>query len=421
MTSIFQNIQNKINYWLLIALAFFIPVYDRVTALLISLLVLNWLVEGRFVQKFQLIKTNKSRRNLLFFSFLYLIHLVGLSYSENIEFGLFDLEIKLSLLIFPVVFSTIDIKILEGKIKHIFFGFLAGSFTTTIILLTRSFINFTGSLSLSEFFYGQLAWYHHSSYLAMFIVFSIGIMSYYLLSQKEILSKNLQILFTAGVIYFSAFVIILSSKAGIISLALVIIAFAGYIIYQKKYLKGIMIIVTSALVFWLALNYLPALSSRINEAVETLATEKLENDIEDSTGERILVWQTSIEIIKENFLFGVGTGDIKDRLVQEYEKENISKAYQAKLNAHNQYLQTFIALGLIGFLILILVLIFPLLLSFKERNTIYLLFLLLFGFNLLFESMLERQAGVVFYAFFNGILFYYMNVNSYNKTDLDIV
>ena len=405
MTSRILDIQNKINYSLLIAIAFFIPVYDRITALLIGLLVLNWLVEGRFVQKFQLIKDNKSRRNLLFFSVLYLIHLVGLAYSQNLDFGLFDLEIKLSLLIFPVIFSTIDFKILEGKIKHIFFGFLAGSFTTTIILLTHSFINFTESLSLSEFFYGRLAWYHHSSYLAMFIVFSIGIMSYYLLSQKEVLSKNMQILFTAGVIYFSAFVIILSSKAGIISLALVIITFAGYIIYQKKYLKGLMILVTSALVFWLALNYLPALSSRINEAVDTLATEKLENDIEDSTGERILVWQTSLEIIKENFLFGVGTGDIKDRLVQEYEKENISKAYQARLNAHNQYLQTFIALGLMGFLILILVLIFPLVLSFKEKNTIYLLFLLLFGFNLLFESMLERQAGVVFYAFFNGVLF----------------
>jgi len=420
MASRILNIQNKITYWLLIALAFFIPVYDKVSALIIGLLVLNWLLEGRFVHRFNLIKTEKSRRNLLLFSVLYLIHLIGLIYSKNVEFGLFDLEIKLSLLIFPLVFSTIDYKILEGKLKYILFGFLAGCFSTTLILLTRSFINFTNSLLLSEFFYGQLAWFHHSSYLAMFIVFSIGIMSYYLLSQKERLSKKLQILFTIGIIYFGVFIIFLSSKAGIISLALLILAYAGYIIFQKKYLKGVLILITSTIVFWLAFNYLPNVSSRINKAVDILATEKLENDIEDSTGERILVWKSSMRIIKENFLFGVGTGDVKDRLIQQYEKESISKAYQARLNAHNQYLQTFIALGFIGFLILILVLLLPLIISFKKRNTTYILFILLLSLNLLFESMLERQAGVVFYAFFNGLLFYYLNKDSINRVNQDI-
>jgi hypothetical protein len=33
------------------------------------------------------------------------------------------------------------------------------------------------------------------------------------------------------------------------------------------------------------------------------------------------------------------------------------------------------------------------------------MFIVLIAFNFLFESMLETQAGVVFYAFFNAYLF----------------
>ncbi|MEZ5198704.1 MAG: hypothetical protein R2764_20660 [Bacteroidales bacterium] len=64
------------------------------------------------------------------------------------------------------------------------------------------------------------------------------------------------------------------------------------------------------------------------------------------------------------------------------------------------------------FFFLLITLLFPFIMAIKKKHAIFLLFIMLFSFNLLFESMLERQAGVVFYAFFNGLLFYYMNDNN---------
>jgi len=77
-----------------------------------------------------------------------------------------------------------------------------------------------------------------------------------------------------------------------------------------------------------------------------------------------------------------------------------------RLNAHNQYLQTYIALGIPGALLLILMLVLPGWLAVRRIHFIYFSFLAVFAFNILVESMLEVQAGVIYYAFFNSLFFF---------------
>jgi O-antigen ligase len=93
-------------------------------------------------------------------------------------------------------------------------------------------------------------------------------------------------------------------------------------------------------------------------------------------------------------------------LIEIFKENNIKKALQLRSNAHNQFLQTFITLGIIGFLILSLSLILPAYYTFRHKHFLYLLFLIIVSINFLVESMLETQAGVVFYAFFNSIMFF---------------
>jgi predicted transglutaminase-like protease len=87
----------------------------------------------------------------------------------------------------------------------------------------------------------------------------------------------------------------------------------------------------------------------------------------------------------------------------EYKKRNIKYALEGNLNAHNTFYQAFIALGLVGFLILLITLFMPLVVSIKTKDYLYVSFLLIIMFNFCFESMLETQAGVMFYAFFNSL------------------
>ena len=163
-----------------------------------------------------------------------------------------------------------------------------------------------------------------------------------------------------------------------------------------------------ALTLWGSSTYLTVTSSRLSKAQQAISSNDLDKNSTESTTERLLIWQSAVSVIKENVLVGVGTGDTNDALLKTYKTNQYSGALESRLNAHNQYLQTFIAIGIIGFLALMSMLFIPLYTALKKRDILYLLLLLLICFNLLFESMFERQAGVVFYAFFNGLFFFYM-------------
>ena len=53
-------------------------------------------------------------------------------------------------------------------------------------------------------------------------------------------------------------------------------------------------------------------------------------------------------------------------------------------------------------------LILPLFNAIRNEQYLYVIYLLIFALNMIFESMLEVQAGVVYYAFFNTFFFWMM-------------
>ena len=64
-----------------------------------------------------------------------------------------------------------------------------------------------------------------------------------------------------------------------------------------------------------------------------------------------------------------------------------------------------LALGILGLIVLLLNIVLPVMYGLEMKHYLYLIFLILVAFNFLFESMLETQPGVVFYAFFNAWFF----------------
>ena len=126
----------------------------------------------------------------------------------------------------------------------------------------------------------------------------------------------------------------------------------------------------------------------------------------------MLIWSAANQVIAENLLIGVGIGDAKDVLLIEYEKRGMTGAMEHKLNAHNEYYQVFVSLGLIGFILLLMTLLLPLYSAFTSSNWIYILFLLIIILSFIPESMFETQAGVLFYAFFNSLLCFKIKNNT---------
>ena len=91
---------------------------------------------------------------------------------------------------------------------------------------------------------------------------------------------------------------------------------------------------------------------RFEGLINTLSVPaELDNTAKDANTVRIYLWDISTDIMGDNILSGVGTGDIKD----EIRSNAISKGYTGvasmDLNVHNQFTQVFMTLGVFAFLI----------------------------------------------------------------------
>ena len=125
----------------------------------------------------------------------------------------------------------------------------------------------------------------------------------------------------------------------------------------------------------------------------------------ESNTVRLLIWKVDRELIAEENIFGYGTGDVHMELDARYKTHGMTGALSKHLNAHNQFFQTGIAIGFPGMILLAMIFILPLKSAFRKRKVLFLFMLLLFLLNICVESMLETEAGVIFFSLFYCFLF----------------
>jgi O-antigen ligase len=132
------------------------------------------------------------------------------------------------------------------------------------------------------------------------------------------------------------------------------------------------------------------------------------NEAPNSTNIRINIWKNAVQLIERHPLFGVGTGDIKEELASIYAENKYEYGVNEKPSPHNQFLHTGVILGLTGVIVLVVCFLFQLYYSYKQKYWLYFFFLLLILLNCLTESILERQAGIIFFAGFNTCFYVLM-------------
>lgn len=323
----------------------------------------------------------------------YLLHLVGMIYTKNIKSGWFDLEVKLSIIILPVIFYFQHKLLNKQNVKYFKWFYILSIFGISLFLLIKALIAYNNS-DVEKLYYNELSKPYHPSYLAMYVIMALLFLFDFMINEKQ---KVLTFLYLILVLYFLCFIFLLSSKAGILSAPIVLIS-AGlhYIFNNRTFWVPFMIILSALLFAYVGIEN----NGRFNAIASTLQTAKNNAATTESNAARWLVWQAGMEIVKENPICGVGTGDVKYALMDEYAKRQMLGAIEKKLNAHNQFLETAIAHGFIGLLVFLLVFFIPFIKAFKEKNIVWMLFLILVSFNFLFESMLNTQMGVFFFAYF---------------------
>ncbi|MGE0560294.1 MAG: O-antigen ligase family protein [Flavobacteriales bacterium] len=150
-----------------------------------------------------------------------------------------------------------------------------------------------------------------------------------------------------------------------------------------------------------------AFERRINSTIWEFDNYKRGRDYNGhSTVMRWVYWKTAYAIFKEQFWFGVGTGDIQDAFNRQYEKEKSPLTEKFRLRAHNQFITAFTTYGIIGGLLFIVFLLYPLFILSLKNHFVYLAFILIMLLSMLTEDTLDTQVGITLFVFFNTLLIY---------------
>lgn len=364
----------------------------------IALMVAVWLFSGNLKTKFQLFLSN---RNALIFTVLYLFYSAGLFYSSNTAYALTDLLLKIPLLLFPLVISSSSLK---GKTDFILKIFLLAALLSAVVCVARSgYLTYT--TGENYFYYYKLSWFFHVGHYAMYLVFAAFVALYFFFKEEN---SNIKAAYIFAFLFLTLVIFLLSARAQIIAYFAVIACGAiFYLLKNGNRLKGLLILFLLLTTAGVALYFIPATRERF-KTTEVELNHFFNGNNPNSYGSylRLAVWQTGVEVIHEHPLAGVGTGDAKDELIKKAQKKNYDIIVKKNLNYHNQFMQTWAAIGLPGFFALLFSIITGIAYSLNKRQYLVTAFFMIIVISFLTESMLERQAGVIFYSFFSAILIF---------------
>ncbi|OQX96208.1 MAG: hypothetical protein B6I20_14715 [Bacteroidetes bacterium 4572_117] len=430
MNNYFKYTTN-LNYFALLLFVFWLPLKDSYFPTIITFWMFTWLLEGNIKEKFVSFSYNK-----IYIAFLlyFLLTIIALLYTNDIDAGLFDVQEKLSIAFFPIILAGSNQKI-KNNYNTILFVFvianvvasfycLANALVTNIIIENATWhikhwvwdemqnIPFWEVINLrsSNFSYTYLSIFKGPAYFAMYITFSISILIYFL--KKKIAKKTThKILTTSTITFFTFMVYLLQSSAGLITIGVVLLFSVLYELKAKQKKKYILIGSTLVLLGVMAIIFSKTTQKRIKDFTDVIsAPSKSELFKKD---DRLGIWYSAVEVIKENIFIGTSPANLSDELAIKYKKHNLMQAHNEKLNAHNQYLESFAGLGILGFLCLVYILANGFIIAYKKKNYLLFFLLIIVSSNFLFESMLNRMAGVLFLMFFYSLFVF---THSSNKT-----
>jgi O-antigen ligase len=250
---------------------------------------------------------------------------------------------------------------------------------------------------LNYFYALDFAIFQHTSYLSMFTLLSAYISFEYYFHFPQTKKIKYFWLFAALLLLISIY--FLSSRAVMLA-TFVSLPLYLYIKFRQikrlKYFWGVILVLI--LVSFPVVLTNPRINNYFNwRADHNISHIQVDND-------RKVIWDSVIEIIGDNLIFGVGTGDIQDELNEKYMNSGQPNLAAVNTNAHNQYLEIVLENGLIGFAIFALMFSAMFFIAIANRNTLYLMFLTIVLISFLFETMLNRLAGVTFFSLFSFLL-----------------
>lgn len=344
---------------------------------------------------------NKNVFNKRFFvvnALVYICIIGTMIYSDNITYAIRKSTTMLSLLIFPLCFamySKDDISTLYKNLEKYLSIYLITVVVFNVVPFLYFFITKYSFDDMMIHFHtlirvGVGKYGIHPIYISMHCGIAI-LFSMFVLRSLQSRWKIAGILVLDGILIL--FLLLYAKKGPILALMLVSLLF---VLFQRR--KAIVKPYVFAALGLVVLMI--AIPRTRNKFLELQKIEAITEGSTTSTNIRYTVYGLASELIFDNPVVGYGIGDYREALQKKYEYTGNELLINGRYNAHNQFL----SILLIGGVLLLLVFISTLAVNFvfavRFNNELFILVLLFYGVVMLTDNILEREAGVVYFALF---------------------
>jgi O-antigen ligase len=370
---------------------------ERLSAWGIVLLIVHWLLDKRLIQKMKRIEISWP----MFFSIAFFCwHFVALLWSNDPDQAWPSIEVKLSFLLLPILFSS-EQYLNTRRVFQLMFLFSISCCLSFLYSLGYDYAHYhhlglpvmLNRMNISE---GIMHPGYYSNYFAFALVWGC-----YLFVTRQLQSKKMKLLIIAFMIIQSIALLLLISKTAILFVAILGIAIIWHllsIVPSVTFRIGLFIMTLAAMLI-IGLN-IPTIAYRIDEAKRDRAVISTDISIKNSTGSRIVAWQQEWQLITQKPLQGYGTGSANSVLRNKLESKGYHRLAAEQMHTHHQLLHTWLDLGLAGIVLLLAWLVSSCIEFIKTSNHLGIWLCVLILLNILTDDMLEVQAGAVFFLFF---------------------
>jgi len=392
----FENLNlDKTFQFLLIILAFLMPLTVFGGNLIIVIICVLWLFSGNYKSKFDQIINNKLMlASIVFFC----IHLVGLLWTEDLIWGL-DIVHKMWYFIglFPILYTIVR----KDYISHYISAFILAISITEVCsyLVWFEVIEPFKNATISN----PTPFMSHISYNPI-LAFAIYFVLHEIFFNKKI-TNLVFALYSFFAISMTINMFITGGRAGQV-MFFAMIAIIIFQFFNTQKIKALFLI--SFLIpgiFFTAYTTSDLFQERVDAAVKNSLFYS-ENKA-SSVGLRITFALNSWEAIKKNPIIGVGTGDFPI----EYKKINKinTPGLPNTTNPHNMYVLVAMELGALGVISMLSIFYYQIKLSFNSSNkfirdfgiTLPLLFLVI----MCSDSYLLGHYTTLIFVFFSSFLY----------------
>jgi O-antigen ligase len=344
----------------------------------------------------------KINRLAIMFFIAFGFYLMYCLFTRHPEIAIKSLEYKLSFLLIPLLFSFVPKEKMNVQLPII--GFLMGTIVLSINGVMHSMSCYATNPSIFACFTSSnFSPIHHPSYATVFYTVALFLVWFAYKSHYKWMKLWLALLLSGC--YLLA-IVFCFSLAGLLFFFLAVTITLSVLIYKKwgRAVTFILGVITTASIVVL-FQSVSVLKNEFNGAKqyfdEYIDNPKafVQNKKYPMSGSevRLVMWTAAYKAFT-NYPLGVGTGNTEEVLTTQLTNMNQKELAKQQLNPHNQYLQTGLEIGLIGLVAILAPFLFALQYFNRSKNWLLLLVVGSLLFNMLFESMLQRRSGIVFYT-----------------------